>query len=342
MRKSAGEPDRGPAQSRVRGTLLRTAGGAVLVLGALVVTAGFARWKSAGGPAGGSRTWWEVYLLDPGMMVTGSAVVLAGRELARRGRRHFATILNSPGEVGPGPFVLYLRSFADDRHRAALEGPITHGSAHTVSDIILSGDSEEEQLVAALRPLGPVVAAGRPGERLPEAGADRLRLTDADWQPAIVDLMSRARLVVLAVGPGPALMWELVVALRTVPPERLVLVIPMEPKAYEGFRALVAVELRREAKRESALPERRRTERRPPPSLPDYPPGPAGSLWKSSLKGVVHFQADGTPHFARLDGPEAGVPRPRNQVRAAVRRVLRPVFDRLDDDGTGSEGVRGA
>ena len=63
------------------------------------------------------------------------------------------------------PHVLYLRSFQTD--------------ASTPFKVLASGfTTEEEQLADVLRPLGEMVAIGRPGESLPTPGAARTYATD--------------------------------------------------------------------------------------------------------------------------------------------------------------------
>jgi hypothetical protein len=57
-----------------------------------------------------------------------------------------------------------------------------------LQNLLLSGLTQEEQLVEALKPAGPVVAVGRPGERLPPVGARRIYLVDDESaNPARLD-----------------------------------------------------------------------------------------------------------------------------------------------------------
>jgi len=85
--------------------------------------------------------------------------------------------------------VVYLRSFSDDRPAARLNG----------------GRTEEEHLAAVLEPVGPFVAVGRPGEPLPELGARRMYLKDAEWKDVVERLIRSAKLVVIRTGNGPGL-----------------------------------------------------------------------------------------------------------------------------------------
>jgi len=110
------------------------------------------------------------------------------------------------------PPVLYLRSFDDDRRGAQLRGGLT----------------EEEHLGHVLGQIGPFVAVGRPGEPLPEAGASRFYLADADWQVTVRNLMQTARLVVIRTGRTQGLGWEVKEAVRLLAPERLILLVDNE------------------------------------------------------------------------------------------------------------------
>ena len=98
--------------------------------------------------------------------------------------------------------VVYLRSFQVDKRLS--RRPLAIGR-------VISSRTEEEQLVEALRESGPVVAIGRPGERLPRLGAQRMYVEDAEWQQQILSWFTRAALVVIHVPAKPTegLTWEL-------------------------------------------------------------------------------------------------------------------------------------
>lgn len=264
--------------------------------------------------------WWDLVLLVPLVAVSAQTLLFGARRLAVLGRQHLAEIIRSPGELRGSSFTLYLRSFEDDVRRTALEENQrpAPGSGAVLSDLALSTRTEEEQLAQALRPVAPMVAVGRPGERLPLVGARRLYLPLDDWQDTVRDLMGRARLVVMAVGLGPGLLWEFREATRLLPAERLVLLVPGR-QAYETFRARAA----------PPLPDAARPGRPghawSPPVLPPYPDSepPAGL----TLKGAVYFDAGWAPHFV-LFGAGKHPNRPGGVVRKAVEEGLEPVLDR--------------
>lgn len=102
------------------------------------------------------------------------------------------------------PYCLYLRSFsAETKLRRKkdiwwfifLEGDI-FGIDRETLDLLIS---------AELRRSYPVVALGRPGDRL---GAGKLPSTDADWQDLIVLLMSRASLILMTPSTSVGVLWE--------------------------------------------------------------------------------------------------------------------------------------
>ncbi|MFC9931318.1 hypothetical protein [Streptomyces sp. NPDC127190] len=265
--------------------------------------------------------WWDLDLLVPLVVVCAQTLLFGARRLAVLGRQHLAAIIRSPGELPRDSFTLYLRSFEDDVGRTALEENRhpAPGPGAVLSDLPLSARTEEEQLAQALKLVAPMVAVGRPGERLPLVGARRLYLPIDDWQDTVRDLMGRARLVVMAVGLGPGLLWEFREATRLLPGERLVLLVPGRDE-YETFRA------------QAAAPRRHDTARPgqaggawSPPALPPYPDRePPADL---TLKGAVYFDADWSSHFV-LFGAGRSRNRPGGVVRSAVAEGLKPVLDR--------------
>ncbi len=133
--------------------------------------------------------------------------------------------------------VLFLRGFAADRDDFLsrwIKRPASLAGWRKDD-----GVTHEEKLVHALRSVGPVVAIGRPGETLQTLGASRLYVNDADWRVTVERLASDAALTVIQLGDSPGLWWELEHALKTLPPERLLLYLPAshENRAGEAYRA---------------------------------------------------------------------------------------------------------
>jgi hypothetical protein len=229
-------------------------------------------------------------------------------------------------------FVLYLRAFDED---AAIDEPepLTPmiGTDFTpmapMYALLALSRSAEEHLVACVRDVGPVIAVGRPGpQKLPPAGAPQLYLHEDDWQGQVLDLMTRARLVVLILEPTDWTLWEFVEAICTVPYERLLLVMPESKVKYEQFRQRATILLSKRA----ADIHRRTGERWTPPELPHN--APTGSKWFS---GFLSYTADRAPQVTSIRPSliRAGVARLLDYgpagIGPALRRAARPALDRL-------------
>lgn len=167
--------------------------------------------------------WWtSAFMLGSALLLLpmgalGPYVRELGRRLdVRDGRR----VLQSPGELP----VLLLRSFNDD----ALQDP----RALSLFEL-----RYEERLCAALRPLGPTIALGKPSEAFGYGGAIRLYVSEADWQPVVHHLMRQAAAVVIIMGGSAGLDWEVRTALCRVAPERLLFFFPLVCRS-SGWRGL--------------------------------------------------------------------------------------------------------
>jgi hypothetical protein len=112
--------------------------------------------------------------------------------------------------------ILYLRSFDDDGVTDLTTQIIPWSPTQTV----------EMRVTQALGELGPVVSIGRPGERLPELGANRFYVSNAEWKDAVLYFIKCSSAVVIVVGRTPGVSWEIRTALESVSPEKLLLVFP--------------------------------------------------------------------------------------------------------------------
>lgn len=191
--------------------------------------------------------------------------------------------------------VLYLRGFGDDPDAAVVDelpGALSAG--------LLSIHSREEHLIGALGAFGPVVAVGRPGEQLPHLGAARFYLPGDDWQTGVLRLMDLSQLIVLRLGDGDGVWWEVDQACATQPPGKLVLLVP-------GDRPDLASRL------DAHLPK---------PAKVTATPG----KWTAA---VVAFDRDWTPRVQAV-GP---FPSDRNKYGSAVFYVARAVQLALEEIG---------
>jgi len=226
-----------------------------------------------------------------------SMCVPAGVRYFNRGRK-FQTITAKELVLKDSrPPVVYLRSFNDDAATA---------SAHDADLLPFDVTTEEEQLVAALNEIGPVLAIGRPGEELPELGAARFYVRDDEWQAKVKDLIANAQLVVLRSGETEGLMWEVETAVQMLKlrPERLLLLVPQNQKSYELFR------------------------KRALPCLPhELPEWPKKNGRARDLRGMIYFKPDWTPVFLEIKIPLIG--RGKRVLEGALKMTLRPVFEQL-------------
>ncbi|MGW4938865.1 hypothetical protein ACWEQH_38760 [Streptomyces sp. NPDC004166] len=293
-------------QSRVLGVMLLSFGWILLPVGAAFEFVCFAALRP-----GESKPVWSP-LVGAALGLIGVGILMAARYSVRQGKRHLSPITTAQEVLGGPPFVLYLRTFTDDPalgdFRPGADLRSSFGDAHISNQALRT---EEEQLKVAVRPFGPMVAVGRPGQRLPEVGARRLYLDQHGWQDTVLRLMAKAGdsgLVLMGAGRGAALRWELTQAVALVPPSRLVLLVPMWQENYESFRQDVAALF--------------------PASLPGYPNGARLVKYKARIRGAIYFDDDWTAHFVRFDTPRS----PGNFQRVIESRFvygLRPVYERL-------------
>jgi hypothetical protein len=322
----------------VLGWTLRVAGTALGVAGLV----GFRSLFNADRlPEGLTRlAWWLVLLGSFVTVFAGAFAFGAGRRLVVGGKQHTADIIDSFDRLTGTRYVLYLRPFYDDPHRAELPTEIPGGGGHEYF-FFMSGLTQEESLVRRFRQLGRVVAIGAPGEPLPLPGAARAYLPLDDWKDTVSGLIGGAHVVLLSAGPGPGTVWEFVEAVRILPPERLVLLAYCDPAAYDRFRQAAAEEYERRSRTEPGAPE---TGRWPPlPALPDFPPparprrplwevwlngGRKRLRWDFALKGLMVFTSDRQATFVRFDPTTLRVPS-QVTVHRLLTRSLQPVMDRL-------------
>ena len=105
--------------------------------------------------------------------------------------------------------ILYLRSFDTDP------------AADRLAFLLVS--TPETRLVRVLHQLGPVLAIGRPGEKLPMLGAARFHVDGDHWQRVVSEIAAASQLVVVASGTTQGLKWELAHLFREEPPEKVIL-----------------------------------------------------------------------------------------------------------------------
>jgi len=170
----------------------------------------------------------------------------------------------------PRPHVLYLRPFDADATAARVPG-LPNGPGKlglwtffgfgrslyaplqfiTPRMFFAPPLTEEEQIVRAFSPMGPVIAVGLPDEQLPPLGAARLHIDAAKWQQEISHWICSAKAVVIRVSLreganttldfgyhlSEGLHWELTTVAQLVEPAALFFLIDATETAYAEFHA---------------------------------------------------------------------------------------------------------
>jgi len=197
------------------------------------------------------------------------------------------------------PPVLYLRPFsADESPRAVFRRLLSEG-------IWMRFASVEEQLALVLEPVGPLIAIGAPGEKLPTPGAVRRYVTEPDWKSLVSAWLAEARLVIVRPGLSEGVWWELRQVVDGGRPERLlILATRMRRRDYARFAELVRARLGK-----------------------SLPPFEAIARW-GIANGFIRFDAEWRPSFlplrrALLRGDVA------LKLVAPLHHALQPVFGGL-------------
>ena len=165
------------------------------------------------------KSWW---ILLPGLALF-LISARAGFQLLRSGWKYDVISADQLLASDPRPPVVYLRSFeADDEILLRPEGFWSKAVAFLIGYAVTF--SPEQELAEILSNVGPVIAIGKPGEPLPELGAARLYVGDADWKAKVTDMMARSRLVIIRTGSTPNLEWEIDQAMTRVPRRQILFV----------------------------------------------------------------------------------------------------------------------
>ena len=128
------------------------------------------------------------------------------------------------------PIVL-LRSFRDDDLKIMRERTNAKGETETTFVRL------EEAIADQFEAFGPLVAIGRPGEKMPTLGAARNYHSDAEWKAAVQSWIDKAQILLLVPGLTPGLGWELAeIERRGHIAKLLVLMPPNVGSAIEGLR----------------------------------------------------------------------------------------------------------
>lgn len=270
-----------PGQSRGQG-LLHRAGSLLAWPIALMLSVGVSTF-------GYHTPWWADAIL---FLVVGRAGTAIGNLSIRswvKGGQHLAPSMLEAQRSDTRAPVLYLRSFrADDL------------TSHTVPGRTLAAyRTDEQQITRAFKTLGPVLAIGRPGDLLPMVGAARSYVADGEWQQVVLEMITKACLIMITAGDGAGLMWEIEQTAALVPPENIIVLIPFSCDSYESFRSQAEPYFGHALP--AWVPEQRRS--------------------STAIRAAVYFDADWTAHFVRLDSM-------KQRTLEQSCRINLPVFSR--------------
>jgi hypothetical protein len=171
--------------------------------------------------------WVPSMIQESARLVVLAVVLIAARAIWRLGtrfnlRRRDAIILKDK------PPVLLLRSFADD------VAGITPSAL--IPRLLWRRKRLEETIGKELAQAGPFVAIGKPGETLPQIGAQRLYVADTDWQEVVKSYIAYADPIILIAGKTTWVQWELAAIVATARAAHLLIVFPRTSEAERAAR----------------------------------------------------------------------------------------------------------
>jgi peptide/nickel transport system permease protein len=164
--------------------------------------------------------------INPAVLVLATpasiGLIVAGLLLKRHALRLGALDVVQARAADPRPPVLYLRSFKDDKMPLKQRfGPLS-----VILPFLRERVTLEESAVNALWGAGPVIALGRPGERIRPIGAARAYLDDDVWKTQIDTWMAEAGLIACVMGDTEGLRWEYEQIATRKLVHRLLLIVP--------------------------------------------------------------------------------------------------------------------
>jgi len=197
--------------------------------------------------------------------------------------------------------VLYLRPFTADAKTSRVI------ARDGFTDLFFNTRTEEELVAEVLGEIGPCIAIGRPGERLPELGFHRFYVSQEKWRDTVLEYLVKASLVVLMGGASENFSWEVERALALVKPQRLLFLVPSNAKERSGFSELL----------KRLLPQA-------PPAVPKD-----GVIAAKAFIAILYFASDWTPSYA-VPQPAGHFRQPLSQkLTATLQMALKPVYRQL-------------
>lgn len=181
---------------------------------------------------------------DTWYMLLGILMFFGGPALVIYGKRHLTRRAEDVLAKDRRPPVIYLRSFGGEAETFSLRSLFSAvGSSFTSRSMGLGTSlwdpTFQSQLAMTMEHIGPYIAVGRPGSKLPGTGAARLYIADNEWQQRVTDLLHKARLVIIRAGASEGLQWEIRNVMQHVHPQKLLVILPISHNDYQIFRKLL-------------------------------------------------------------------------------------------------------
>jgi hypothetical protein len=174
--------------------------------------------------------------LNPLLMIIPAYV---GYLLLRRAKKYDVARAASVLQADGRPPVIYLRSFKEEELESAPLYRFRNAwldKQTWLSDTVANNSVQEQDALGyVFRKIGPYIALGRPGEELPELGSSKLYVSNGEWQGTVRKLLDRSRLVVFEAGITDSLKWELAEIVRTVIPQKILMILPVKEQDYFSF-----------------------------------------------------------------------------------------------------------
>jgi hypothetical protein len=121
--------------------------------------------------------------------------------------------------------ILYLRSFMSDR-------VLGERFFNLMMLVFWWNETAERDLARAVREYGPLVAIGRPDEKLPPLGAVRLYADNETWQGVVTRLAHAAQLVILRIGATEGFKWEWSFVRESIDPRKVPVYLPRRDRDH--------------------------------------------------------------------------------------------------------------
>jgi hypothetical protein len=143
--------------------------------------------------------------------------LLIGAYCLNRGRRHIKVRAAELRQLDRRAPVLILRSFRDDK--LSIERRVYRRTFRLRPTL-------EEMVAYEADSLGPSIAIGEPGEKLPPLGASREYLRNEEWRTAVSKLIDEAALIIFILGDTDNLFWEFSTAIGKRGKDALLVIVP--------------------------------------------------------------------------------------------------------------------